>query len=114
MLTTWHILYASRKLSFFYLRRNGEYHVLGISEYHGLDRGSLVEPTEVWQVPSSFAVSDVSPSDRCLPSPVVPNVSIHDGLLFLRQALLVHLPSQHFLLPLKRQMVTSVIPHVMC
>lgn len=107
-------LYASRKTWFCYSWRNGEYHVLGVSEYCGIARGWLVLPTQVWQVPSSFAVSDVPPSGRCLPSSVVPNVSIHDSLLFLLQVWLVHLPSQHFLVPSTRQVVTSVVLHVMC
>lgn len=62
----------------------------------------------------SFAVLDVPPSGHCLPSSVVPNVSIQDGLLFLMQALLVHLLAHHFLVPLTIQVVTSVLLHVMC
>lgn len=66
------ILYASWRMPFCYLRQNGEFRVLGISDYRGIARGWVVEPTEVWLVSFSFAVLDVPPSGHCLPSSVVP------------------------------------------
>ena len=48
-----------------------------------------------------------------LPSSVVTDAYIHDGLLFLMQVVLVQLSSQHPLVLLTREVVNSVALHVM-
>lgn len=117
MLTILYILFcASRKMSFCYLRRNGGYRVPGVSEYQwhcqrmtgwiywGVT--GVIFPC-VWpQMPLSlWLLSEIIHGYQCLYSPCSP---------FPMQALLVQLPSQHFLVPSARQVAISVVPCVLC
>lgn len=114
MLTILYILLcASRKMSFCYLRR--KYHVLGVCEYQR--HCQRMTGWIYWGVTGAIQPCGLRCHSLCgcyLPSSMVTDVCIHDVLLFLMQALLVQLPSQHFLVPSTRQVVTSVVLCVMC